>query len=112
MIILDNWDIPEAELMDTNLIIPTPIGENEYAKQCVICGKIYWSKGKAPCGACPDCYNDRTCNRCGQPISGDEYESNIDGYCEECQDEEYELHYHDEDWEDYHAREEDENDTW
>lgn len=29
--------------------------------------------------------NEMFCNRCGQPITIEEYESNINGFCEECQ---------------------------
>ena len=50
-----NNDIPQAELLDTNLIIPTPIEENEYCKQCIKCRKTYFSKGKYPSGLCPNC---------------------------------------------------------
>ena len=29
--------------------------ENLYNKQCIVCGKIYVSKGKAPVGECNEC---------------------------------------------------------
>lgn len=85
-----------------------------YSKVCIECGNTYESPSKVPCGICPDCESkqERFCNLCGQQISLDEYESNVDGYCEDCYEEEYELHYHDEDWEDYHTREDESDDTW
>ena len=53
--------------------------------------------------------NEAFCNRCGQLISLDEYESNINGFCEDCQEEQEEFEqeclYHEEDWEDYWNRE-------
>jgi hypothetical protein len=85
---MENWDIPEAELMDTNLIIPT-LRENVYTKQCSKCGDTFYAVGKEPVALCENCLNEKTCNRCAQPISLEEYESNIDGYCEECWEEEY-----------------------
>lgn len=65
--------------------------ENFYNKQCIKCGKTYMSKGKAPVGMCPSCLasEEYFCNKCGQPIDYWEYNSNVEGYCEECFDEEY-----------------------
>lgn len=64
--------------------------ENIYDKKCVECGKTYTSKGKAPVGVCPECLSEHVyfCNKCGQQIDYWEYNSNVDGYCEDCYEEE------------------------
>ena len=64
--------------------------ENLYDKQCIICGRIYTSKGKAPVGECPECLSKEEyfCNRCGQPIDYQEYNNSVEGYCEDCLEEE------------------------
>ena len=66
--------------------------EDVYAKVCVVCGKTYYSKGKAPCGMCSECESKEEyfCNRCGQQIDYWEYNSNVEGYCEDCYEEELE----------------------
>ena len=66
--------------------------ENLYNKQCIVCGKIYVSKGKAPVGECNECLakEEYFCNKCGQPIDYWEYNSNVEGYCEECYEDEEE----------------------
>lgn len=66
--------------------------ENIYNKTCIKCGKTYYSKGKAPVGECPDCLSKEEyfCNRCGQPIDYWEYNDNVEGYCEDCMEEELE----------------------
>lgn len=58
----------------------------QYNKVCIECGNTYASPSKAPCGICPECEikQEYFCNRCGQPIDMYEYESNIEGYCEDC----------------------------
>ncbi len=76
------------------------IEDNTYNAKCIKCGKTYKSRGKAPVGECPECLSkeERFCNRCGQPIDYWEYESNVEGYCEECWEEECNTEPDDEDW--------------
>lgn len=66
--------------------------ENMYDKVCINCGKTYTSRGKAPVGMCPDCLKEEEyfCNKCGQQIDYWEYNSNVEGYCEDCFEEEQE----------------------
>lgn len=68
-------------------------------KQCLYCGKYYIDRKQEVglFGVCPDCKIEPTlgctCNKCGTEISLQEYDSNINGYCESCQEEEEEREY-------------------
>lgn len=64
--------------------------ENYYNKTCMYCGKSFVGKNKDQFGICPDCEQEKYCDRCCQEISYVEYMTN-GGLCDECADEiEYE----------------------
>lgn len=87
--------------------------ENIYDKICIKCGKTYTSKGKAPVGECLECLakEEYFCNRCGQPIDYWEYNNNVEGYCEDCYEEECELQPDEKDWTDINYIENNEEDN-
>lgn len=60
--------------------------ENIYSKHCLYCGKEYIGKNKDPFGICPQCEQEKYCDRCGQEINYYEYMANC-GLCEECAEE-------------------------
>lgn len=57
----------------------------EFEKRCRYCGKTFLGKGEAPYGICPDCEQEKYCDRCCQEISYHEYMGN-GGLCDECAD--------------------------
>lgn len=63
-----------------------PFEENIYTKQCRYCGKTFVGKNKDPFGVCPDCEQERYCDRCCQEIDYYEYMTN-GGLCNECAEE-------------------------
>ena len=36
----------------------------EFEKRCRYCGKTFLGKGEAPYGICPDCEQEKYCDRC------------------------------------------------
>lgn len=40
------------------------------------------------------------CNKCGQPINYWEYNYNLEGFCDACEEEEYDKEPEEEDWTD------------
>lgn len=65
----------------------------DFDKQCLYCAEYFKDPSitHSLFGVCPRCKEEPilgcTCNHCGQPISLQEYDSNVEGYCEYCQDE-------------------------
>lgn len=59
---------------------------------CIKCGQYYISHRNTPVGMCQNCINEEEyfCNKCGQLIDYWEYNENVEGYCEDCFEEELE----------------------